>query len=150
MSKHWQTILFGAFTHSKSCQLQSSYLYLACVGLNPRRFYAGIHPYELSLCSAVVCGNPSSCGKRQLQVLPEGNGGAEEREEGLPLVSCLEAETEGRDQATLAETSCKSIWRPFYLSALPQLLPAFSSYGSILSAIFTSHGSKNHFCVEAG
>lgn len=107
---------------------------------------------HMSCCSALLCsvGTPAAAAKDSFQVLPEGNGSAEEREEGLPVVSCLEAETEGRDQATLAETSHKSVWRPFYLSALPQLLPALLSYGSILSAILTSRRSRNHFCVEGG
>ena len=75
MSKHWQIILFGAFTHSKGCQLQGSHLYLACVELDPERFYPRIHQYELFLCSAVHCRDRSSCGKRWHSGIARGEWG---------------------------------------------------------------------------
>lgn len=75
MSRHWEIIPFGAFTHSKGCQLQGSHLYLVCVELHPERFYPRIHQYELFLCSAVHCRDTSSCSKRQCPGIGRGKWG---------------------------------------------------------------------------
>lgn len=88
--------------------------------------------------------------KGSTRVLPEGNGGAGEKEEGVPVVSCLEGEKEERDQETLAETSHKAIWRPFYSSAPNSVELQLHLFCQPHQARFPSRGPRNHFCMEGG
>lgn len=67
ISRYWQIILFGAFTHSKGSQLQRPlfFFFFAYVALHPEGFYPRIHQYGEFLWFVVLCRTPSSSDKRQ-------------------------------------------------------------------------------------